>query len=464
MRSSHSSVQVLAHGASSAGARLWRFRGKLRVTVVVKATFALVHQAQMRLVEPEPIVTDEVHHGNNPVRSVRLTSDLAPYLPRAEVVLTGHAYAPQGRPIEKTIVGIALYDGYERVFDKHLEVQGDMGPEGITPFTKMPLRYERAFGGPGWEDNPFGTGAGGTRGHPNIAYIEGPRRTAGFGPYSAHWPTRKKLVSAEERKALSLPIAEIPDRFDWTYFHAAPLDQRCPYLSGSEWVVLEGLRPEERRVRSRLPAARGRALVFWAGEDATQREPLDLVADTLRIDSDRGTCSVTWRKSFAVEHERHLPELRIVGAVQLGDAPIAWPPPAEVVRRVAVAPEPPASKPPGASTVQLGDDDLEVVSVRAAAPAPAPPPAAEPGRAQPMILGAFRLAVFSPDYEEHPEDPARSTLVFGDRPAWYAGEGGRSSRSPRPRTTPLPPCRGRSRSRAGQAPRPWCSGSRARWS
>jgi hypothetical protein len=187
-------------------------------------------------------------------------------------------------------------------------------------------------------------------------------------------------------------------------------------------VVLEGLRPDERRVRSRLPAAKGRALVFWAGEDVAEREPLDLVADTLRIDSDRGTCSVTWRKSFAVEHESHLSELRIVGAVQLGDAPVVWPPPSEVVRKVAVAIEEPASKPPGATTVQLGDEDLEVVSVRAALPPPPPVPApAEPSRAQPMILGVFRLAVFSPDYEEHPEDPAKSTLVFRDKPSW-AGE------------------------------------------
>src|SRR5690349_19352058 len=120
-------VQIRAHGLASAATRLWRFRDQLRVTVIVKATFALEHQGIMRLGPPDDIVTRDVHHGNNFVRSVRLTNDLAPYLPGTDVVLTGHAYAPLGKAAPWVTVGVALYDGYDRIFEKFLDVRGDMG-------------------------------------------------------------------------------------------------------------------------------------------------------------------------------------------------------------------------------------------------------------------------------------------------------------------------------------------------
>ena len=323
MAASAPHVHVAAEGQATATTRLWRFRGQLRVTVIVKATFALVHQGLMKLAPPDPLLTTDVHHGNSPVRSARLTPDLAPYLPATDVLLTGHAYAPAGERAAWVTAGIGILDGYEPILEKYLDVRGEMGPDGIQPFQKIPLVYERAFGGPGWEDNPFGVGAGGAKGEPNIFYIGDHRRSAGFGPYSIHWPARKKLVSPAVRKALSEPIAEIPEGFDWTYFHAAPRDQRCPFLTGSEWLVLQGLRPDERRVRTRLPAAKGRALVFWAGE-APEGEPLELLCDTLRIEPDRGVCSVNWRKSFAVAEESDLSDLRVLAGVELSGQPIVW--------------------------------------------------------------------------------------------------------------------------------------------
>lgn len=495
MSSRAPTVVVVAEGPTSATTRLWRFRGQLRVTVILKATFSLVHQGMMKLGPRAQILTEDVHHGNSPVRSVRFTNDLAPYLPQTDVLLTGHAYAPAGEPAAWVTAGVGILDGYEPILEKYLDVRGDLGPDGgIQPFQKMPLVYERAYGGPGWEDNPFGVGAGGTRGEPNVFYIGDRKRSAGFAPFSAHWPARKRLVTAEVRKALSLPIAEIPEGFDWSYFQAAPKDQRCPFLSGSEWIVLQGLRPDERRVRTRLPAVKGRALVFWAGEHPAE-EPLELIADTLRIEPDKGVCSVTWRKSFAVAEEGDLADLRVLAGVELGGVPIPWSLPgrpgvaAKSATDAETADEQPTRKEkakqktqprPRAVTVELSDADLEVVrdgedsgvANVEVAKAGAPEESAQarafsgtvelvdreslPGRVtvdggpplpaamtpnggvapaggllgmgplgvrppagtgqRPMILGSFRLAVFSPDYEEAPDDPLLSTLVIRNKP------------------------------------------------
>src|SRR5277367_2789840 len=81
---------------SAAGSVVWRRHGQLYVTVIVKASFAFAPDAEMTEAEPQPILRDEVHHGNSPARSVRFTSDLAPYLARADVTFTGHAHAPPG--------------------------------------------------------------------------------------------------------------------------------------------------------------------------------------------------------------------------------------------------------------------------------------------------------------------------------------------------------------------------------
>src|SRR6185369_15941981 len=184
---------VAAHGPTRGVARLWRFRGQLRVTVIAKATFSLEHQGLMKIAPPEEIARADVHHQGNPTRSVRATSDLAPFLRRADVVLTGHAHAPRGKSVGLVTVGLGVYDKYDVVLEKFLEVRGDGG----QPFDKIPLVYERAFGGPGWQDNPLGVGAGGARGEPNISYFGEPGRTAGYGPLPTAWPTRRRLVSNE---------------------------------------------------------------------------------------------------------------------------------------------------------------------------------------------------------------------------------------------------------------------------
>jgi hypothetical protein len=403
-------VQVAAHGPSRAAARLWRFRGQLRVTVIAKATFSLVHQAMMKISAPDAIVTGDVHHKDNPARSVRLTSDLVPYLPAAEVVLTGHAHAPRGERAASVVVGLGLYDKYTVIFEKYLEVRGDAGPRGPEPFEKMPLVYERAFGGPGWNDNPFGVGTGGARGEPNIRYIGEAGRTAGLGPMP--WPSRR-LLSNEARKAVERPVAEIPEGFDWAYFHAAPADQRCDFLTGAEWLVLEGMGPGERRMRSRLPSVKGYAKVSWGGEVAAGGEPIELTCDTLRIDADRGTCSVTWRKSFAVADEARLSDLRIAAGVELAGLPVPWSEPPRA--GPSAAPLPIAEELTATSTMTLGDDEFEIMVSEASA-VDAPPVSSRRRpmpRPAPSAQGPFRLEVLSPAYASDPDDPLLSTLVVG---------------------------------------------------
>src|SRR5262249_5514981 len=153
----------------------------------------------------------EVHHGNNPARSVRLTSDLAPFLARADVMFTGYAYSPGGEAVRP--VRLAIFDGQVPVLDKRLLVRH---AEGVQ---RMPIVYERAAMGPGGQDNPLGTS-----GAPSIVAPADLGRPAGFGPIARAWPVRRRLLGKMSPRALERSVVELPDAFDWSYFQAAPAD------------------------------------------------------------------------------------------------------------------------------------------------------------------------------------------------------------------------------------------------
>lgn len=315
-------IDIVALGDSAAEAVVWRLRGELRVTVVVKACFELEADASMRMLDPEEILHADVHHGRNPSRSVWLTSDLVPYLPKADVLLTGHACAPTGQTCAGMSVRLAVY-GDGPLFDRSINVHGDRVKGAIVPFDRMPLVYERAFGGIGFADNPFGTGANDGARPPNLIDPLDPKRVACFGPIGRSWPARRKLLKGADARELGEPVAEIPNGFDFSYFQSAPVDQQIGYLVGNEWVVLEGVHPVKAQIASSLPSAIGRARVFGLGPGPGRA--LALVADTLRIDGDMLTCQVVWRGSFAVPGPTWLEKLSILAGVETAEKPLDWP-------------------------------------------------------------------------------------------------------------------------------------------
>lgn len=330
---------ILALPGAAASAIVFRHRRSLQVTVIAKATFAFAPDADMPCVAPEPVVRSEVHHGKNPTKSVRRTTDLAPYLARADVVFAGHAHAtavsaagqspeaartrpPPGDAVptlRTRPVRLAVFHAGGTRLDKTLLAQDPAG------FQSLPITYERAFGGLGFLDNPFGTGAEAGSPAPNIVDPKDPRRPASFAPLGRAFPPRKRLLGSTPRAQLEGPIVEIPDDFDWTYFQAAPPDQRIDALTGTEWLVLEGLHPTLPLLRTRLPSARGLSRVYGLGQlGVAEGQMLELTADTLRIDGDEQRCTVVWRRSFPIPGEAALASLRIVAGVEVGGAALRW--------------------------------------------------------------------------------------------------------------------------------------------
>ncbi|WP_437650059.1 DUF2169 domain-containing protein [Sorangium sp. So ce362] len=339
---------VTALPGAEAAAVSWRTQGRRYITIVVKASFAFTPGAAMWRTAPQEILRAEVHHGKNPARSVRFTGDLAPYLGRADVLFTGDAHAPDGAQVLSLPVRIAVFGASGCALDKRLLVRDG------KPFQRMPLVYEKAVRGANGCENPFGVDPNG--GEAILVDPEDPARPAGFGPIARAWPARKRLLGKTRRETLEGPNAEIPAGFDWSYFQAAPPDQRIDFLRGDEWIVIENLHPAAPRLEMRLPRARGVARIEGlAASGATGGETLALSADTLRIDGAEQRCTVVWRQIIPVPGEDALAAVRIAAGVAIDGEEVAWPDLRLGRARRVEAAQPPAPRNGPDGTVLMAD-------------------------------------------------------------------------------------------------------------
>ncbi|MDI1430148.1 DUF2169 family type VI secretion system accessory protein [Polyangium sorediatum] len=287
-------------------------------TIVVKATFVLVPGVSLLAPEEdqEPPNDDDAHWDDDPARSVVAPSDRVPYKPRADVMLVGHAYAPGEQPVRSLVARLLVGE-----LDKSLEVWCDRGfrlqdgqlREGPR-FTKMPLRWERAAGGPD-TNNPVGIPFGAAPDRHGLSILPNlqPMGTfvsersdtfapVGFGPVGATWPGRLMWLGGSTGHLSQAGWEEkpLPEGVNCAYFQAAPPDQQVPRIRANERIVLEHLHPEHARLVTNLPGLKPRVVAERA---SGEREEVALVADTLWIDTDRAICVVTWRGSIGLRHK-----------------------------------------------------------------------------------------------------------------------------------------------------------------
>lgn len=124
-------------------------------SVLVKRSYAIRDgEPLVELEEAEPFLrTDLYHDPGDPERcSLRREEECAPYKPATDIVLLAEAHAPDGRPAETVTVGVEI-GGYRKLLrvtgDRFARHRSGRGPDVTDPepFTTMPIRYERAYGG-----------------------------------------------------------------------------------------------------------------------------------------------------------------------------------------------------------------------------------------------------------------------------------------------------------------------------
>ena len=142
-------MDVVSDCPLQVGSVLWQRDGAFTLTVVCKATYTLLPaESPLALEQDVPIELDE-YWDDDERRSLHAASDLVPFKRRVDVFLVGYAFAPKGRPVRSLLVRLVVggIDKRIEVFcDRAFTLDGKLR-EGDR-FTRMPLTWERAAGGP----------------------------------------------------------------------------------------------------------------------------------------------------------------------------------------------------------------------------------------------------------------------------------------------------------------------------
>lgn len=313
-------VACLGVGRAACGTVSWRHGGKARLSVVVKATFALVPDGPMRPVTTQAVRHADRHHQDSPVKSLRAAQEAIPHRPGVDITFSGSAFAPAGRPAPAVGVRLAVFEGDDARLDKTLHVLGEAG----RPFTEQVMTYELALRG---DSNPTGCKA-----KPRVVDAKDPtRRTGGFGPISPYAKSRQRWLGGVDRKAMAAPVAEL-DGIDFRYFHAAPEDQWLTALRPDAWLLLDNLIRGVERCASQLPGMVGQAFLGATSErgaaaigasEPRQWQALALRLDGVHVDGDAAEVEVTWQQSLPIGDVDPL-ELRVVGGVSDAALSPAW--------------------------------------------------------------------------------------------------------------------------------------------
>lgn len=304
--------------------------GREQLVVVVKATYQVEPRtgAATTAEEQVPILRADEYHGEPGESSIRAEADTCPPKPGCDVILAGHAY-PR-RPKDPYVdVGLTLGSLRKtvRVFGDRAWRKGLGGwqPSPPEPFERVPLIWERAFGGVdttspkpeehAWEPrNPVGTGLIATGSAermeglalPNLEDPESPVKRwkdrpdpMGFGVVGRGWKPRCDLAGTYDEKWQEERSPLLPLDFDPRYFNAAAagLVAEGP-LSGGETLRVAGAHPSGEML-ARLPR-RALAVTAWVKGELRRAEP---ALDTVRIEPDEERILLIWRASIPCSRE-----------------------------------------------------------------------------------------------------------------------------------------------------------------
>src|SRR5262245_46225213 len=239
--------------------------------VVVKATFDVQRDGSCRIGAEQTAIRQMAEtYGDFGKTSVRYETDLAGVKPATDVLVHGDAIAPHGQRVTELDVSVRV-----GAIKKRLRVIGDRvwetGMLGIRmsaprQFERMPLVYERAYGG--WDRsaadeaqhrlerrNHVGTGfACREEGCvvSSVAKVEDPDHLiarwsdrpapAGLNAIDCAWSPRRELAGTYDDEWRRTRFPSWAADFDPRYHNCAPRDQQSAgYLAGGERVDIHNM-------------------------------------------------------------------------------------------------------------------------------------------------------------------------------------------------------------------------------
>lgn len=268
--------------------------------------------------------------------------------PQGEVLVTGSCFAPAGTERPASEVSFRLGS-----LAKRLAVFGDRAWAGTAagavitdpkPFQEMPVTWKNAFGGEGFDRNPYGKGlhpapSSDGRNRIPLPNIEDPRdligspsqrpEPAGFGPLDVMRPQRSSKQGTYDEAWLRERWPHFPDDMNYAFFNTAPEDQVLDgFIRGDETLEVVNMHPDVPGIQSRLPGVRIRCFVTRKEDLEAPPEEGEVFEEvTTRVDTVwlfpavlRGVAA--YRGTTRIQDDEYVDVLRVLVATErMTDAP-----------------------------------------------------------------------------------------------------------------------------------------------
>ncbi len=292
--------------------------------LVIKAAFDLLPEVQIAA-EQEPVRLADEYWGEPGRSSIKFASEAHLEKPGTDVVMVGSACSESGRAVESLEVGLSVADrtgGFRVVGDRSWKGGAlTARPGKPKPFFRMPLIYERAFGGMhcvttdqgeqvfAEPKNPVGVGFKGKRSFeqmksellPNLEdrkqSMSSPRArppVVGFGFVAPWWEPRVSYAGTYDESWRKNRAPYLPLDFDPRFFHSAHPDWIFANpLRGGEPVSILHLSPRGKQ-SFKVPLCSFSTTATISGD----RQPSNFRMETLLLmPSDERMC-LTYRAAW----------------------------------------------------------------------------------------------------------------------------------------------------------------------
>jgi hypothetical protein len=294
--------------------------------LIIKGTFDLPTDGGIPSISDvqRPFAYADEYYGDPSTTSIREGFDFAIDKPKTDVVVVGSARAPRGMTVTQIDVRLRV----SGLIDKTIRVTGDRVWERVSgsaryrasspkPFEKIPLVYERAYGGfdtthPSEKrhhfhrENLVGVGSRtnddpklvvGTK-LPNLE-IPGQQQmswnqkvsTAGFSFVCPHWMPRIGYAGTYGANWMNYQYPLLPKDFNEFFYQSAPADQIVNAIVGGEKFELSHVHSDH-PVKFILPTIEIPVIFMFLDRGDLCLKPR---LDTVTIWADEGKLSLVWR-------------------------------------------------------------------------------------------------------------------------------------------------------------------------
>jgi hypothetical protein len=239
--------------------------GRDVLVVVVKATYRWQRDGAVQAAAPLPVRELDLFAGPPASSGLIAAGELTLPKPRIDLLFEGEIALPApAEQVDCTIeVGRRLRKSIRVVGPRvwSAGVVRDLVPSRPRPFDRMPIAWERSFGGTDPDDpsvvelsNPVGCGLrkrpASLSGQPvpNFEDPQAPVASAGarpqpmgLGPVAPHWQPRRALAGTYDEAWQQQRFPVLPTDFDRRFLNAAPADQQLPSYQPGETIRLENM-------------------------------------------------------------------------------------------------------------------------------------------------------------------------------------------------------------------------------